>query len=318
VTLDDTALVMSHRITRTLDMLWSKLPLLLLPFAAMVAPLLAAFGIVVLDRKRDSRLKRRMPINAKVLPGGGESLRKELVQANERIDDALLTLTMVGPLMVCVWAITRLDWSKVRFGTPEVIYLLACLGASVWSGRVLRREVRQRRLYQEGLVAERFTAQELNRLMAFGCAVFHDVPGEIFNIDHVVVGNGVVYAVETKSRRKPEGKEGHKVGYDGTRLTFPDHVETEPVAQAQRNATWLAGYLRSAMEQSVRVVPVLALPGWYVDANKEGGQAKVRVVAVGGRSALFMADQRSQVDPGFRNAVSQAILARFPATEPEK
>jgi hypothetical protein len=299
-------------------MLWTKLPLLVLPFLAMVVPLLAAVGIVVFDRKRDGRLKRRMPISAKVLPGGGESLREELGEANERINDALLMLTLIGPLLVCAWAITRLDWSDLRFGIPEVIYLLACVGASAWFSRVLRREVKQRRLYKEGLVAERYTAQELNRLMAFGCAVFHDVPGENFNIDHIVVGNGVVYAVETKSRRKPEGKEGHKVGYDGTRLTFPDHVETEPVAQAQRNATWLAGYLRTALEQPTRVVPVLALPGWYVDATKDGGQAKVRVMAVGGRSALFMADQRSQVDPGFRNAVSQAILARFPASEPEK
>jgi hypothetical protein len=130
-----------------------------------------------------------------------------------------------------------------------------------------------------------------------------------------VVADASVYAIETKSRRKPEGKEGHKVGYDGTQLKFPDHVETKPLQQAQRNADWLAKYLREALGQAVTVHPVVALPGWYVDTTKEGAKAKVRVMAVGGRSAAFMADQRANTDPRFRNLVSQAIALRYPVAD---
>jgi hypothetical protein len=65
--------------------------------------------------------------------------------------------------------------------------------------------------------------------MALGCTVLHDVPGHRFNIDHVVIGPRAVYAVETKSVRKP--KENYKVIYDGERLHFPgfaDRKRLEP------------------------------------------------------------------------------------------
>ena len=60
--------------------------------------------------------------------------------------------------------------------------------------------------------------------------VYHDIPGNNFNIDHVVVGPNGVFAVETEGRSKPNrgrGQSDATVVYDGRSLTFPDSVKTE-------------------------------------------------------------------------------------------
>lgn len=49
-----------------------------------------------------------------------------------------------------------------------------------------------------GADAERWTADELRKLPRGSWAVFHDVMLESANVDHVAIGSGRVYAVETK------------------------------------------------------------------------------------------------------------------------
>jgi hypothetical protein len=87
-----------------------------------------------------------------------------------------------------------------------------------------------------------------------------------FDIDHVAIAPGSVFAIETKHRLKPAGKGAERaaVGYDGKALRFPDWTETRPVEQAQAQARWLAERLTRSTGDPVRVRAVLALPGWYL------------------------------------------------------
>ena len=110
--------------------------------------------------------------------------------------------------------------------------------------------------------------EELNQLMASGFRVFHDLPFDGFNIDHVLVGPPGVFAVETKTRRKPadiKGLERAQVFSDGERLRFPkDKYDSKAIPQARRNAETLAKWLTSATGQRVTVSAILTLPGWMV------------------------------------------------------
>ncbi|UWX04647.1 NERD domain-containing protein [Pseudoxanthomonas sp. NC8] len=95
----------------------------------------------------------------------------------------------------------------------------------------------------------------LNRLIGPRCIVAHDVPCEGFNIDHVVIAPRCVYAVETKSFRKPRGSDDNshfKVSFDGAALRFPDFVDTNAIEQARRQAQWLARYLRESLVGDTR------------------------------------------------------------------
>ena len=56
----------------------------------------------------------------------------------------------------------------------------------------------------KGLRGEEYTGQELNFLMRDGAYVFHDIPYKYGNIDHVVVCQSRILAVETKAYSKPQ------------------------------------------------------------------------------------------------------------------
>jgi len=98
-----------------------------------------------------------------------------------------------------------------------------------------------------------------------GYRILHDVPGEGFNVDHVVIGAGGVFCVETKYRSKPA--EGWaKMVFDGERLTRADGgYDEEAVKQAKRNGDFVRGLLEKRMGRRVYVFPVVMLPGWWIE-----------------------------------------------------
>ncbi|MEX2516756.1 MAG: nuclease-related domain-containing protein [Gammaproteobacteria bacterium] len=138
--------------------------------------------------------------------------------------------------------------------------------------------MRTRIRYVHAINAELAVAQELEVLKADGCHVFHDLQTDKFNLDHVVVGPGGVYCIETKSRLKPDTdnrKQDAQVQYDGKKLKFPDWIETKPIEQALWQTKWLKNYINKSTGESYAVTPVLALPGWFV---KQQGRFDLRVV----------------------------------------
>jgi hypothetical protein len=223
---------------------------------------------------------------------------------------------VAGPLTLAAWAIERLH--RVPDGLAPsrgdwffVALLVALVG---WSARTFIRHGRKRRKYRQGLEAERATAQNLLPLLAEGCIVFHDFPADGFNIDHIVVAPQAVYAVETKARRKPAagGKASARVTYDGRGLTFPTHRETRPVEQAKAQADWLRRFLASAVGEPVRVVPVLALPGWFVELDRDGSRADVIVNNLRNPQFLLRRAAGSDEDPTRRQRIAHALAERYP------
>jgi len=122
-----------------------------------------------------------------------------------------------------------------------------------------------------GWFGERYVAQWLEPLKADGWKIIHDVPGKAgakkFNIDHVAVGPGGVFAVETKARRKGHARPGfedHVVFFDGRELEWPWGRDDHGLEQAERNGVWLAEWIKTETGERVHVSPILALPGWKV------------------------------------------------------
>jgi Nuclease-related domain len=75
---------------------------------------------------------------------------------------------------------------------------LAALGLAVWRLHGLRPPMRALR---QGIEGEKAVGQFLERLREQGSQDFHDLIGEGFNIDHVLIGPAGVFTVE--SRRAP-------------------------------------------------------------------------------------------------------------------
>jgi hypothetical protein len=159
------------------------------------------------------------------------------------------------------------------------------------------------------------TGQLLNRLIGPNCIVAHDLPCEGFNIDHIVIAPRAVYAVETKSFRKPRGSADdshYKVTFDGEALKFPDWYDDRPIIQARRQAQWLARHLRESLGRDVPVIPAVALPGWWIDRTSAGKQSDVRVFTPIGRGAEFLLGGQEALDAPTRSLIAQAVALRYP------
>jgi len=228
---------------------------------------------------------RRSPLTTTLIHLPGHSLRYQLDDMNWEIAVIVALTFTVFSVPITIKAISAYyhHYPSLLNGDlwifPISLIVLAWL---VWRAVTL---ISRRQKLLEGLQAEEAVAQELQPLLRDGCYIFHDIDAKQFNIDHVIVGPGGVYAVETKSRLKPDaGKDSAKVRYDGAVLYFPDWSDTKIIEQARRQSKWLAEQLSRSTGSSTPVKAVVALPGWYVDVT-----GKSDVMVINSKNAGFLA-----------------------------
>ena len=225
-------------------------------------PLAVLLALVFLERWRRKRRGERSPLSEKLLRPAGHSLQRKLEDLNEAFDT-----WFIGTFLCSLLAVGSLPFAPAdTIGRTIflIVFGLGTAGCTVMAWRTLLK-LRTNRL---GLLGEQAMAELLQWLLPLGYQVFHDVPGDgKWNIDHVVVGPAGVFAVETKYRTKQPGKASerdHEAIFDGDKIQFPSHYDTETPEQARRNARWLAKELSKATGERVTVQPIVALPGWWV------------------------------------------------------
>lgn len=230
--------------------------LFLLPFAV----------IVLLARRQRNRLRAMAedPFTEMPLRPPGESLRLKIEEISSDIDAMLLGAGCASAAgAVLVLSVThRWSWSTALGG---------CVGIAlvyVWVWLRLRRNLRELWDHQLGFMGERVVGEELHKLASFGYLIFHDLPFENFNVDHVVVGPAGVFVIETKARRKPasiKGPEKARVVFDGVALHYPmGKPQRSAIDQARLNAETVAKWLTKATGEPVTAQAIVALPGWFL------------------------------------------------------
>lgn len=242
---------------------------------------------------RKTGARRRSPLTRNLLRAAGESIRPQLEDLSLDMMGLACLLVMLPVIVYSLWI------SELHFGGRQItgrslgIHVTLTLAALGGIAVRLWKVINRRRSLQLALDGEMSIGQELNQLMLKGYAVYHDFPGDHFNIDHIVVAPAGVFAVETKARPKPisdDGKAEAEVVYDGTTLRFGNGENREFLEQAARQAKWLAKWLASAVGESIAVKPVLALPGWFI---KRVARGPVQVIS--GRDAGYLVRVDEQV-----------------------
>ena len=182
------------------------------------------------------RLARRSPLASRHIGHvPGQQLVKRMAEHETELMTSVMIMYMAFPMMFMLWAGMRIDWAEFQLETREWLLITGAGGLFAYGLWEYIKHLHARDRVADGLLAERVTGMQLNRLVAQGCLVLHDVPAEGFNLDHVVVSPRGIYAVETKSFRKPKrtrSKRNYSVRFDGKMLHFPDFAETQAVAQA--------------------------------------------------------------------------------------
>ena len=194
----------------------------------------------------------------------GETLRLKIDDLSNEFETAVMLALMIGVVAFSMVAVTPAGhkW-PVAIGA-SVAVAITYFG----SARNILRIQKQLWEHRLGFTGERVVGEELNRLMARGFHIFHDLPFDGFNIDHVVVGPSGVYVVETKTRSKPADlprSTRATVYYDGVLLTYPKWKDQESISQVRLNAKTLSTWLSRATGEHTPVKAILAIPGWWIE-----------------------------------------------------
>jgi hypothetical protein len=225
--------------------------------------------VVIFTLHRELRVYRSeadLPFTDFLLRPPGESTRLAAEAHFEKFTERLMLL--LATCAVLGMAVANLP--SPRQPAVAAWLLIPLLAVTVFTAPRMPRLLRKYWNCQLGFRGERLVGEQLNQLLAHGFHVFHDLPFDGYNIDHVVVGPAGVVVIETKTRRKWKSRAtvypAHKVRYDGSTLTWPTgRSDRFGLDQAARNARSLSEWLSRATGETVVCRPILTLPGWWID-----------------------------------------------------
>jgi hypothetical protein len=117
----------------------------------------------------------------------------------------------------------------------------------------------------------------LDELRIDGARIFHDVLGDVFNVDHIVISTRGVYCVETKTLTKPHADA--KIHYDGQRVLVAGHsLDRDPIRQVTATARWLEDQIAESTGKRFPVRPVVVFPRWWIETAPTAGHLAVWVL----------------------------------------
>jgi hypothetical protein len=190
-------------------------------------------------------------------PGGSAQARWRQMRAAE-----WATWTRTLP-----WRATATLGSGVAGGllgnliAPRMSLVLGALAAMAAGWALRFRPSPDAMAWRRGAAGERRTARLLEPLERHGWAVLHDlaVPGSRANLDHLVIGPGGVFAIDSKQYRG-------RLQLDPTgRLWHGPY----PLAPALRAASWEADQAAQVLpDPGMAVVPIVAVHGAQVPWGK--------------------------------------------------
>lgn len=210
--------------------------------------------------------KTKSPLKDKPLRNPGQSIDESI---DKLINDEALKYIIISTFCI-VLAIT--EWWRWYANLPYSpgIYTAIAIMATAYSSVKLVKAKKQLINLKLGRDGERVVGQYLESLREEGCKIFHDIVGDAFNIDHVIISKHGVFIVETKTYSKPTNKEP-TIKYNGIELLINNNQPMKDIlTQAKAEANWLKNMLNESTGKAVQVKPVIVFPGWNID-NKDAG-----------------------------------------------
>ena len=129
---------------------------------------------------------------------------------------------------------------------------------------------------------------QLQQISTGANRVFHDVKTSAGIVDHVVVGQTGVYAINVVARRG--GKNGSAVLRDSY-IAFSNSEERTPIVDVTASAVRLEKEVSRLLGHKIRVRSVIAVPGWDI-----GEQASQKHLLVNERTIPMLRGWRDQSD----------------------
>jgi len=207
--------------------------------------------------------KDGLPVEGPLRRLPGQSIRDERdTLLNEQLSDYLLLA--VGFCFLAGWEWFR-RWKTLPYGA-ETMTFAAVLMTGYCGFRIsqLRKQLRNLNLAEKGerRISELLTQLRRKRYVAFDDIV---VTGE--NVDHVLVGPGGIFAIETKTY-SIFGNGCVGVDEAGVLRLANKPALGNPLDQAKRCAEKVRKLLHDRTRRPYKIMPVLIFPGWTLKTAK--------------------------------------------------
>ena len=209
---------------------------------------------------RSTQAKLKSPIKQKPLRHPGQSLNEYIAN---RIDDAMVWVIFTTVLIL--YALQQ--WWAFFYPSPPKPWIVTAMAltAVVATFFKVRAEKKDIKNYVQGESGEIAVGQFLDRMRSDGAHILHDIPGNDFNLDHVIMSSKGLFVIETKTWSKQDGGK-EVVSFDGDSLSINGSIESnDPIIQCSAGANYLAELLEESTGKKFAVQSILALPGWYVE-----------------------------------------------------
>jgi len=206
--------------------------------------------------------RTRSPLKDAPLRYPGQSLDNE-------IDD--VAWDVLNPIMyaVCFIAWSLMVWienATKTISNPYIVMVIASV-TIIWAAYKYFKAKKKIELLKMARDGERIVGEQLELLREKSYAVFHDIQGDKFNIDHVVISKHGVFVIETKTFSKPI-KGDAKVFYNGEKVNVNGwEPDRDPIKQAKANASWLKDILKKSTGNIYPVRGVVIFPGWFIESK---------------------------------------------------
>jgi hypothetical protein len=203
-------------------------------------------------------LKKRKVRLPQVRRRAGESL-SELRE--KRVYDNLPLIVFLPFVFWVVYLTQKLqEWNHTGPQPQQWLWIaiVTTVVAAIWYGRLFSIA----RRFNRGERGERHVADVLEELRCDGYRPIHDIVGDKFNVDHVLVGPGGVFAIETKYR---SGK-GEITFRDTEGVFVGDRLEEKDcLKQARGSAAAVGDLIHDNCGRHEWVTPIVVFVGdWKI------------------------------------------------------
>jgi len=224
--------------------------------------------------QRHMKQNKKSPIKAKPLRHAGQSLDEEI---DKLIHEEAMPYFFAGFIFVYLAGYEWWRYFKNPPPSPKTLSFFALLFVLYCAYKInkILRKVKAIKLGREG---ERAVGQYLDCLREKGHRIFHDILGDNFNIDHVIISKKGIFVVETKTYSKPEKGEA-KIIFNGEELSIDGFGgQDKQVFQVKAETKWLQNVLLETTGKKFSVQPVILFPGWYVESTSKGKESGIWVL----------------------------------------